>query len=104
MRTRVNPLARLACFGAALVVGGESARADQVATDERACGGDAWSYAIVVPRSAPDGRYAVGPQTFCAEVARESPSPLGPIGIVIDPFAAGGAPEPPEFVPPPRRR
>lgn len=61
----------------------------------RACGGDAYSYGIVRERSAPRGVHAIGPQTFCAEVAREEGYPLGPIGIVIDPFSDRPAPVPP---------
>lgn len=103
MPRRVNRSARTAApailAGAFAVAapawGGESL------TTGRACGGEAWSYAVVLPHSAPDGRYAVGPQTFCAEVAREAPSPLGSIEIVIDPFSDRAAPPIP--VPPVRR-
>ncbi|WP_349368362.1 hypothetical protein [Salinarimonas sp.] len=77
---------------------GQASDAGAFAVAPRACGGDAWSYAIARDRSAPDGRYAVGPQTYCAEVAREEGYPVGPIGIVVDPFSDRAPPARP--VPP----
>ncbi len=88
-------------LGAALA---SPAAADEAIGTGRACGGEAWSYGIVLPRSAPDGRWAVGPQTFCAEVAREDPYPLGPIGIVVDPFSDRAEPAPRPVPPLPRSR
>lgn len=70
------------------------ASADVIEAAPVGCGGHAWSYAIARDRTAPRGVHAVGPQTYCAEVARESPSPLGPIGIVIDPFSDRTPPGP----------
>ena len=84
----------LALAALALLAGGAIAHASDgggYGVAPRACGGDAWSYAIARDRSAPDGRYAIGPQTHCAEVAREERAPLGPIGIVVDPFSDGAA-------------
>ncbi|MGJ3263381.1 MAG: hypothetical protein ACFE0R_09105 [Salinarimonas sp.] len=99
MRPAVNVRRVAALAPLALLAWLAPAEAQDAVVAPRACGGDAWSYAIVVPRSPQDGRYAVGPQTFCAEVAREDPSPLGPIGIVIDPFSDRAAPAP-QPVPP----
>ncbi|MGP9820565.1 hypothetical protein ACTZWW_11160 [Salinarimonas sp. NSM] len=102
MLVNIRRIAAMAALGLSGVTLAPAARADAPVTTPRACGGEAWSYAIVLPRSAPDGRYAVGPQTFCAEVAREDPYPLGPIGIVIDPFSDRAEPDP-RPVPPLRR-
>lgn len=89
---------RLSTIAALLVLATAARASGADAGAPRGCGGDAWSYAIARDRSAPDGRYAVGPQTFCAEVERHDAHPPGPIGIVIDPFSDRPAPARP--VPP----
>lgn len=83
----LRPFTIAALLAVAAASAAHASDAGAFAVAPRACGGDAWSYAIARDRSAPDGRYAVGPQTYCAEVAREEGYPLGPIGIVIDPFS-----------------
>ncbi len=94
MLVNIRRTAAAAALALSSVTLATPAAADEAVATPRACGGEAWSYGIVLPRSAPNGRWAVGPQTFCAEVARESPYPLGPIGIVIDPFSDRPAPAP----------
>jgi len=63
--------------GAALAEGSAPAR----------CAPEPWSYGAVMDEKLPGGSHRIGPQRFCAEVAEERRVPVGPIGIVIAPFA-----------------
>lgn len=85
----VNRLAAFAALVAAASAGlvPSAGRADGPGAAPGRCDPDPWSYGAVIDRALPGGAHRIGPQRFCAEVVEERHVPIGPIGIVIDPFA-----------------
>lgn len=84
----VNPTPALAALAAASAwLAPAAVLADGARGAAASCDPQPWSYGAVMDRKRPGGVHRIGPQRFCVEIVEERRVPLGPIGIVIDPFA-----------------